>query len=117
MEAKKQKKNAYMKEYLKNKRKELKELKEFEELDKEHYTKLINERDDKIERLKNLNQNFDNETKYKEFYQLILDKKNEEIEELAQLLNQLKESKKKCNREKTIIITILLAKNLLNLIF
>ena len=41
METKKQKKNAYMKEYLKNKRKELKELKEFEELDKEYYSKSI----------------------------------------------------------------------------
>ena len=43
METKKQKKNAYMKEYLKKKRKELKELKEMEELDKEYYTNLINE--------------------------------------------------------------------------
>ena len=43
--------------------------------------------------MKNLNENVENETKYKEFYQLIRDKKNEEIDELTQLLNQLKESK------------------------
>ena len=104
MEAKKQKKNAYMKEYLKNKRKELKELKEFEELDKEHYSKLINERDEEIERLKTLNENVDNETKYKEFYQLILDKKNEEIDELTQLLNQLKEPRRNITEKKRSLL-------------
>ena len=104
METKKEKKNAYMKEYLKKKRKELKELKEMEELDKEYYTNLINERDEEIERLKNFNEIVENETKYKEFYQLILDKKNEEIEELTQLLNQLKEPRKNVTAKKRSLL-------------
>ena len=75
-----------------------------EELDKEYYTNLISERDEEIERLKNLNENVENETKYKEFYQLILDKKNEEIEELTQLLNQLKEPRKNVTEKKRSLL-------------
>ena len=100
----KQKKNVYMKEYSKKKRKELKELKDFEGLDKEYYKILINEKDDEIKRLTELNDNVENKTKYKKFYQLNLDKKDEEIEELNNLLNQLTESKRNITEKKRLLL-------------